>query len=94
MESFANIAPYYNRIFPYNSAKGNFVESLMPKNLKNPAYILDIGCATGTMAIDLSKRGHFVTGIDLEREMISIARHDGGISGPDFELMDMLQIDE
>jgi glycine/sarcosine N-methyltransferase len=91
MESFATIAPYYNRIFPYKPARGNFIESLLPKK---PANILDIGCATGALANDLAKRGHFVTGIDLAKEMISIARKDAGNYRAEFDVMDMLQIDE
>jgi glycine/sarcosine N-methyltransferase len=89
MATFSNIAPYYDRIFPYKSGKGDFVESLLPDK---PSYILDIGCATGALAKDLSRRGHFVTGIDLDKEMISLARQ--GSSGPDFDVMDMLQVDE
>lgn len=91
MSSFATIAPYYNKIFPYKPLRGDFIESLLSKN---PSYIMDIGCATGAMAIDLASRGHFVTGIDLDTEMISIARRNSRNSGAEFEAMDMLQVDE
>lgn len=91
MTSFATIAPYYNSIFPYKTSKGNFIEQYLSVK---PARILDLGCATGALAIDLAKRSHFVTGIDLDREMIAIARNDAGNSRTEFELMDMLLIDE
>lgn len=39
-----------------------------------PARILDIGCGTGELAIDLVKRGHEVVAIDPEPAMITYAR--------------------
>ena len=43
------------------------------KNIKSVKSILDVGCGTGTHAIELSKRGYQVTGIDPSKEMISEA---------------------
>lgn len=39
-----------------------------------PASILDIGCGTGTFALDLAKRGYTVTGIDPAPLMIATAK--------------------
>jgi SAM-dependent methyltransferase len=36
--------------------------------------LLDAGCGSGTLALDLAARGHQVTGIDLSEGMIEIAR--------------------
>ena len=38
-----------------------------------PAVILDIGCGTGTFALDLANRGYEVTGVDPAPEMIAMA---------------------
>jgi 2-polyprenyl-3-methyl-5-hydroxy-6-metoxy-1,4-benzoquinol methylase len=38
------------------------------------AKILDIGCGTGRHAIELSKRGYTITGIDLSDAQIARAR--------------------
>ena len=41
---------------------------------KKPAHILDIGCGTGRHAIELARRGHRVTGIDLSVDQLGRAR--------------------
>lgn len=35
---------------------------------------LDLGCGTGSMAIELAKRGYDMTGVDISPEMLDIAR--------------------
>ena len=39
-----------------------------------PSNIVDLGCGTGSIAIPLAQSGLNVTGIDLSREMIAVAR--------------------
>jgi len=39
-----------------------------------PATVLDAGCGTGRVAIELSRRGYEVTGIDVEPAMLDTAR--------------------
>lgn len=39
-----------------------------------PATVLDAGCGTGRVAIELSRRGYEVTGIDVEPAMLDAAR--------------------
>jgi len=39
-----------------------------------PASVLDIGCGTGTFALDLAKRGYTVTGVDPAPAMIATAK--------------------
>lgn len=38
--------------------------------------ILDAGCGTGRIAIELSRRGHQVLGVDLDASMLAEARRD------------------
>jgi SAM-dependent methyltransferase len=40
---------------------------------KAPATLLDIGCGTGTHAIEFARRGYKVTGVDLSQSMIDHA---------------------
>ena len=40
----------------------------------SPTTILDAGCGTGRIAIELSRRGFDVTGVDLDADMIAAAR--------------------
>jgi SAM-dependent methyltransferase len=39
-----------------------------------PASVLDAGCGTGRVAIELSRRGHQVTGVDVDPRMLEVAR--------------------
>ena len=39
-----------------------------------PGSVLDAGCGTGRVAIELSRRGHPVVGVDVDRAMLEAAR--------------------
>ena len=47
----------------------DFVESLEPEG-----SVLDAGCGTGRVAIELARRGHDVVGVDLDETMLATAR--------------------
>ena len=38
-----------------------------------PATVLDVGCGTGAHAIELARRGHAITGVDLSQAMLDRA---------------------
>lgn len=42
-----------------------------------PASVLDAGCGTGRVAIELARRGVDVVGVDLDAGMLEQARHKG-----------------
>ena len=46
---------------------------LFEKYGKLPESVLDLGCGTGNMSVELAKRGIDVTGVDSSHEMLSIA---------------------
>ena len=48
--------------------EADFVESL------GPTSVLDAGCGTGRVAVELARRGLDVTGVDLDRSMLDVAR--------------------
>jgi trans-aconitate methyltransferase len=39
-----------------------------------PAIVVDAGCGTGRVAIELARRGYDVTGVDVDTEMLDAAR--------------------
>ena len=46
------------------------VDALLPRR----ARVLDAGCGTGRVATELARRGHVVTGVDLDASMLEEAR--------------------
>jgi SAM-dependent methyltransferase len=55
----------------------------------DPASVLDAGCGTGRVAIELSRRGRAVTGVDLDPRMLEVARRKApGISWVEGDLAD------
>jgi SAM-dependent methyltransferase len=67
----------YDRRFEELAASGmdmhgeaTLVASFAPQQ----SSVLDAGCGTGRVAIELSRRGHVVVGVDVDRTMLEAAR--------------------
>ena len=60
------------------SAWADFYEKIISREYKAeaPELVLDLGCGTGKMTIELAKRGYDMTGIDFSPEMLDIARNE------------------
>ena len=89
------IAPIYdsiNRDIDY-SAWADFIEKIFERELKErPELVLDLGCGTGSMTLELARRGYDMTGIDYSCEMLDRARERAemeGLSGILWLLQDM-----
>jgi ubiquinone/menaquinone biosynthesis C-methylase UbiE len=69
-------AKYYDLIYHDKdyAKECDFLESIFTEFSKKPNSILDIGCGTGGHAIHLAKRGYEVSGIDISKEMIEVAK--------------------
>lgn len=57
------------------SRRADYICSLLSENGINGGLLLDLACGTGSMSIELSKRGFDVTGVDLSGEMLSEAQN-------------------
>lgn len=54
--------------------EASYVDGLLGR----PARVLDAGCGTGRVAVELARRGHDVVGVDSDPSMLEVARrHDG-----------------
>ena len=51
------------------------VDALLP----GPSRVLDAGCGTGRVAVELARRGHDVVGVDSDASMLEVARRSPGV---------------
>jgi SAM-dependent methyltransferase len=54
--------------------EADFVDWLLSHESSTSSRILDAGCGTGRLAIELTRRGHRCVGVDLDPDMIERAR--------------------
>ena len=72
------LAPFYDQFngdIDYGKW-ADFIEKIIEKEYRigQPELVLDLGCGTGSMTLELAKRGYDMTGIDYSTEMLDIAR--------------------
>lgn len=68
------IAAYYDAEYSSNDLLDNDVPFLMAHLPKRPAKILELCCGTARAAIPLVQAGHKVTGVDVDADLLHIAR--------------------
>jgi SAM-dependent methyltransferase len=80
-ELFSNYAEKYEaEIFTQGTlGEVDFIEKEI--NYDKNCKILDVGCGTGRHAIELTKRGYEVTGVDLSENMLGKARKNASNAG-------------
>ncbi|AFM41926.1 methyltransferase family protein [Desulfosporosinus acidiphilus SJ4] len=72
MGFYQRLAEYYDEIFPFKGAQKTFLQTYFDQ--ESMTSILDVGCGTGTLALEFAQKERAVHGIDLSPEMIEIAR--------------------
>ncbi len=79
------LAPFYDS---YNgdinyTAWADFIEKIISRDYTagKPELVLDLGCGTGSMTLQLAERGYDMTGIDYSCEMLDIARNRASLCG-------------
>jgi len=71
MDFYRALSEYYDEVFPLKDPQRKFLHDyLQQETLKS---VLDIGCGTGTIALEMSQQGVEVLGVDLSDEMIEIS---------------------
>jgi len=86
---YETIADNYDYIFPPSPPQVEFISSFA----KDKENILDIGCGTGNLSIGLSKHFNQVFGIDLDSEMVNLAKAKD-VSNIDYKCMNMLTLEK
>jgi len=90
MDFYSQISKYYNDVFPLNKAQISFVKSYLD-NTNVTKSMLDIGCSTGDLSIDLCDYFGVTVAVDTNMEMLEIAKSNS--KNIDFLNMSMLDID-
>ncbi len=87
-------AEYYDRIFPVSTAQVSFVKSIIDD--VSAHTLLDIGCGTASLLLEVEQSLEQVTGIDLDETMLAIASRKAAETGSSAALhcADMLDIGE
>lgn len=91
---YQSIAQSYDDIFPYNPVQKNFVLfSAGEENRKQS--VLDVGCGTGNLTLELSKEFKAIIGIDYDRDMVRMAssKIERSESNIGFQYLNMLDIE-
>ena len=74
------IAPIYDKVNGDVDYKewADFIEKVIERDYKGgkPELVLDLGCGTGRMTLELARRGYDMTGVDYSVEMLDIAREN------------------
>jgi SAM-dependent methyltransferase len=63
------------------------VEAILSWYGRQRSRVLDLGCSGGLHALEMAKRGHWVTGVDMETTAIGLARERSRSSGLDAEFL-------
>lgn len=96
MNFYTSIAPYYDRIFPYDETLSRFIISILDSGKKKVSRsgFLDVGCATGTVLSALSGQFDRLAGIDLDAVLVALAAGKLGAEGKkaDLRVADMMTI--
>ncbi len=56
--------------------EARYVEALLP----SASAVLDAGCGTGRVAMELARRGHVLTGVDSDASMLSVAQRHADVT--------------
>lgn len=89
MSSYSGIAPYYDRIFPWDEGEISFLRSIFHSTTRRSW--LDVGCATGTLLSEFSREFEVLSGLDLDADLLEIA--DEKLSAKEIENVELYEAD-
>ena len=75
MNAYQSLSTVYDRLnseVPY-AAIADFYEAAFVRADIRPELVLDLGCGTGSMTMELARRGYDMIGVDNSSEMLSLA---------------------
>lgn len=72
MSAYESLAASYDRLTNDISYPGiaDFIESILQRAGSHPKTVLELACGTGSLSLELAKRGYSVLGSDLSEDML------------------------
>jgi ubiquinone/menaquinone biosynthesis C-methylase UbiE len=94
--AFGHVAQYYDMLMagvPYDYWV-DYIEQLWSRHGLLPLSVLDVGCGTGAVAIELRRRGYEPVGVDISASMLDFARRNAAAKGAPvrFEVQDAAEL--
>jgi ubiquinone/menaquinone biosynthesis C-methylase UbiE len=82
---YTNFAYVYDKLmYDIDYEKwADYIEKIFKSNKLEPELVLDLGCGTGSLCIEMAKRGYDMTGIDISADMLSCAKTKSESAGFD-----------
>ncbi|MDP4181303.1 MAG: class I SAM-dependent methyltransferase [Bacillota bacterium] len=82
---YNNFAYFYDKLMRDVDYKAwcDYIEKIFQRNSIKPSLVLDLGCGTGSVSINLAQRGYDMIGIDLSYDMLSCATEKSKDNGLD-----------
>ena len=76
MAFYSEFSKNYDKIFPLKPKKLSLIDTTFNdlKEQRKDIKLLDVGCGTGSYALNLAKKGYQIKAVDLDPEMISLAK--------------------
>lgn len=88
------LAPYYdlwNADLDYSRWADGIEEAFLKHFAGKVDAVLDLGCGSGRMTVELARRGYDMIGVDLSSEMLNIAREKAIENGVDERILWLCQ---
>ena len=76
MESYGGFSYLYDNLMADIDYSGwaDYICSIFEAQQVKPSIVLDLGCGTGSLTIEMAKRGYEMIGVDISAEMLSVAQ--------------------
>ncbi len=89
-ESFAHLYDEFMQTIPADEW-ADYIEQLFEKHQLRPHLVLDLACGTGSLALELNRRGYDMIGVDGSEEMLQQAGEKAENAGKSEEILFLLQ---
>ena len=62
----------------------DYIEETFERNNVKPELVLDLGCGTGSLTVEMAKRGYDMIGLDLSQDMLAVATEKAQTAAQEF----------